>query len=445
MPAEHYKELWETITRGSEWRGELHNKKKNGELYWEFASISPIKDAEGKTTHFVAVKEDITERKKLEAALQESQSALLKASKVKDEFLSITSHDLKSPLGIVKTSMSLLLEEKGLSSSIKEYAELSVRQANKGLKLIADLLDLKKLETGDVKLETTRFLFSKLVDEIIQDFKHSYEQAGLSIANFSEQDYEISADYNKIGQVISNILGNAIKYTSTGGTVRISISLIQQQDKDDVLRDYLKVSISDTGAGIPKDKIDKIFEKYEQASSADKKTGTGIGLSIAKFICKLHHGDIWVESEVGKGSTFSFILPCNTDIRDIYNEDESTLPYKILIVDDMDDQRFIARSILRKNNFSCDEAGNWKDALDKIRTGKMSLVLLDIDMPEINGYELLEIIRREKTPVELPVIMFSSKSTDQEICSRLGVSCIVKKEEAANELINNVKRTLGIA
>ena len=445
LPNDHYKELWETITKGSEWRGELHNKKKNGELYWEFASISPIKNPEGVTAHFLAVKEDITYRKKLEAALQESQQDLLRASKVKDEFLSITSHDLKSPLGIVKTSMSLLMEEDNLSPSIKEYANLAMRQANKGLKLIADLLDLKKLETGDVRLETTRFMFSKLANEVIQDFKQSYDAAGVSLLNLSEQDYEISADYNKIGQVISNLLGNAIKYTSSGGTVNISTSLIQKEDSNNSIGDYLKISISDTGSGISSNKLDKIFGKYEQASNKDKKTGTGIGLSIAKFICKLHRGDIWVESELGKGSTFSFILPFNTELREMYNESETMLPYKILIVDDMEDQRFIARSILKKSNFSCDEASNWKEALDKIRTDKISLVLLDVEMPEINGYELLEIIRREKTPAELPVIMYSSKSMDNDLCLKLGVYSFVKKEDAAIVLVDNIKKTLGIA
>ena len=218
LPDELYKTLWETIVAGYEWKGELHNKKKNGDLYWESASISPIKDAAGSITHFLAVKEDITDRKKLEAALQKSQEALLRASKVKDEFLSITSHDLKSPLGIVKTSMSLLLDEEGVTPSVKEYAELSLRQANKGLKLISDLLDLKKLETGDVKLEPTKFYFSKLVEETLQDYSKSYEQAGVSLEAFSDDNYEINADYNKVGQLISNLLGNALKYTSRGGS-----------------------------------------------------------------------------------------------------------------------------------------------------------------------------------------------------------------------------------
>lgn len=443
MPADHYKGLWDTIKAGHEWRGELHNKKKNGELYWENASISPIKDSNGIITHFLAVKEDITDRKKLEEALQQSQVELLKASKAKDEFLSITSHDLKSPLGIVKTSMSLLLEEKELNSSIKEYAQLSLRQANRGLKLISDLLDLKKLETGDVKLELVMFNVANLIDEVVQDFRFSYEQAGVSIEVFSDKKYSIKADYSKIGQVVSNLLSNALKYTSNGGLVKIEASLFNKKESEQVMKDYLKISVSDTGSGIPRDKLDKIFVKYEQASISDKKTGTGIGLAIAKFICELHHGEIWVDSQVGQGSTFSFILPYNEDVQAVYYDDQETLPYKILIVDDMDEQRFIARSILRKSHFSCDEASNWKEALDKIRKENFSLVLLDIEMPEIDGYKLLEIIRRENK--EIPVIMFSSKTPDEKECRRLGVSSIVKKENAVTELVHSVKKILSIA
>ncbi|MEI6058874.1 MAG: PAS domain S-box protein, partial [archaeon] len=444
MPAEHYKTLWDTIKAGSEWRGEMHNKKKNEELYWEYASVSPIKNAAGNITHFLAVKEDITERKKLESALQETQEALLRTSKIKDEFLSITSHDLKSPLGIVKTSMSLLLDESDITPATKEYAALSLRQANKGLKLISDLLDLKKLETGDVRLEPTKFHFARLIDEILHDFGKSYEQADVSLSASSDDDYEINADYNKVGQVISNLLGNALKFTSKGGSVKINTSLVQKQDVDKVTREYLKVSVSDTGIGIPEDKIKKIFEKYEQASSTDKKIGTGLGLAIAKYVCGLHHGEIWVESKVGQGSNFIFILPYSKEIQELYYDENSCLPYKILIVDDMDDQRFITKSLLRKGNFHSEEASNWRDALDKIRTNNFSLVLLDIEMPDINGYELLEIIRREKTVTELPVIMYSSKQIDNDRCNHLGVSCFILKERAADELVAQIRRTLGV-
>jgi len=418
--------------------------KKDGTQILGLVNGIPIVDSQGNLLGYRGVAKDITERKKLEAALQESQGALIRASKIKDEFLSITSHDLKSPLGIVKTSMSLLLDEESVTTTIKEYAELSLRQANKGLKLISDLLDLKKLETGDVRLEPTKFQFSKLVEEILHDFMKSYEQAGVSLQVDSEGEYEITADYNKVGQVISNLLGNALKYTSRGGSVKVKTSFVQKQDAGKITRDYLKVTVSDTGAGIPDDKIKKIFEKYEQANFADKKTGTGIGLSIAKYVCELHHGDIWVESKVGQGSDFIFILPYSKEVQEVYYNDSSALPYKILIVDDVDDQRFAARALLKKGNFSCDEASNWKEALDKIHNNTFSLVILDIEMPEINGYELLEIIRREKNSTELPVIMYSSKQENNDLCRKLGVSCFVKKEQAATDLVTQVRKTLGI-
>ena len=445
LPEEHYRLLWETITTGHEWKGELHNKKKNGELFWESASISPIKDASGKTTHYLAVKEDITDKKKLEKALHESQEALLRASKVKDEFLSITSHDLKSPLGIVKTSMSLLLEEEAVTDSIKEYAELSLRQANKGLKLISDLLDLKKLESGDVRLEITRFKFLKLVNEIIGDFKSSFDRAGVALDYIGDEHLEVLADYNKVGQVISNLLGNALKYTSRGGNVSIKAVVINRQDMDNVSRSYLRVSVRDTGEGIPPEKLVKIFEKYEQANVKDKKTGTGIGLAIARFVCELHKGEIWAESEAGKGATFYFTIPYNVHAKeDVYDDVASLRPEKVLIVDDMADSRTVTKAILRKEKFYCEEAANWREALDKIRTDKFSLVLLDVEMPDLNGYELLEIIRREKNPEQLPVIMYSAQACNEDANKKFGASCFVRKDQDASELVKNVKTVLSI-
>ena len=210
------------------------------------------------------------------------------------------------------------------------------------------------------------------------------------------------------------------------------------------MRDYLKVVVKDTGTGIPEEKIKKIFEKYEQANSADKKTGTGIGLAIAKYVCELHHGDIWVESQMGQGSSFIFLLPYSKGVQEIHYDDGTALPYKILVVDDMDDQRFMARALLRKGNFSCDEASNWKDALEKIRVSNYSLVILDVEMPEIDGYELLEIIRREETSSKTAVIMFSSKEIDTERCSKLGVSCYINKEKAVDSLVPLIRKTLGI-
>ncbi len=354
-------------------------------------------------------------------------------SKVKDDFLSITSHDLKSPLGIVKTSMNLLLEEPNITASIKEYAELSLRQANRGLKIISDLLDLKKLESGNVKLEISRFNVTRLIDEVSNDFKVTLDHKGIKLKVSSDDSYEVNADYSKLAQVVSNLLSNAIKYTQKGGT--ISIHSKRSDDK-------LEVSVSDTGEGIPSDKLKDIFEKYGQARISDKKTGTGMGLTIARYICALHGGNIWVESQYGKGSTFSFTIP-NVSIATNRNNHISHSSRTILIVDDTHDERIVVKNILEKNGYKTLEAINWKEALDKIRHQIIDLVLLDIEMPDMNGWDLLGIIRREKKKKELPVIIYSSKITEAEYDKKAGANDYVQKHENQSVLISKIEKLIG--
>lgn len=445
LSQEAYKELWDTITVGKVWRGEFRNKKKNGDFYWESASIGSITDGEGNITNYIAVKEDITERKKIELELKKAQESLLDVMKIKDEFLSITSHDLKSPLGIVKTSMGLLLEEKGIGDTVKEYAQMSLRQANRGLKLINDLLNLKKLESGNVKLEATRFAVSDLIDEVLEDLRVNIEQSNVSIEVAKDSEYELTADYPKLVQLLSNLVDNALKYTEKGGKIKLTVSRVY---------DSIKVGIHDNGPGIPADKLSVIFEKYEQAGElAEKKKGHGIGLAIARMICDLHGGKIWAESKQGEGTTFYFEIPGVKDMSDaetmsaleeeLYHPD--AMEKTILIVDDMPDERIIASKIIRRAGFNVLEASEWKSALHVMKDYKIDAILLDIEMPEINGLELLDIIRRDKTMEELPVILYSSRFSEIENCSVYGANDYVNKSEICKAtLIAKLKRVLKI-
>ncbi|HOW16795.1 MAG TPA: PAS domain S-box protein, partial [bacterium] len=439
-PDEEYKKLWDTIRSGKEWRGEFRNKRKDGSFFWEAASIAPIMDESGNIVNYLAVKEDITQKKEVELELKKTREALERAMKVKDDFLSVTSHDLKSPLGIVKTSMNLLLDEAGITEQVKEYAEMSLRQANRGLKLISDLLDLKKLEDGSVTLDPIIVSVPKLIREVLEDLRASLEQCGAKVEIIEDAQYEVKADHLKLVQVLSNLVGNAIKYTKAGAKIKITAADVAGR---------LRIGVHDQGPGITKDKLSVIFEKYEQAGEVvDKKKGHGIGLAIARMICDLHGGRIWAESEQGNGSVFYFELP---DVKIMsapeanVTRSSSSTDKTILVVDDIADERVLAIKALEKEGFRSIEANGWKEALDAIRSKKIDLILLDIEMPEMNGIELLEIIRREKSKEELPVIFYSSRFSNIENYAEYGANDYVNKNGSnKEELISKIKKALRI-
>ena len=289
-PPEVYTQLWGTITAGKEWRGELRNKKKNGEFYWEFSSICAIINSEGMTTHYVAVKEDIAQRKEIE--------------RLKDEFVSVVSHELRTPMAVIKEGVSQIFEglHGGISDTQKEVLSLSLDNIDRLARIIDNLLDISKIEAGKLKLKKEMVNIVEVARTVLATFNLKAKDRNLALKeNFSKEKIELCLDRDRIIQVFTNLVGNAMKFTSSG---YIEISL---EDKND----FIECSVRDTGIGISRDDLPRAFSKFEQFSRAivSSEKGTGLGLSIAKELVELHKGRIWVESELGKGTVFTFTLP----------------------------------------------------------------------------------------------------------------------------------------
>lgn len=290
QPQEFYKQLWETIASGREWCGEFRNKKKNGQLYWEYACISSVKDKEGRITNFIAVKEDITERKRLE--------------ELRDEFISIVSHELRSPMTLIREGVAQV--EEGMHGPVtagqKEFLSISLKHIDRLTRIINNLLDISKIESGKMELRKSRFDMVELIKGAVITALPKAKEKNLEIqTSFSSGVIEAYADEDKITQVVTNLVNNAIKFTGKG---HILISLTEKED-------LIECSVSDTGIGILSENLPKIFSKFEQVArlSGPGEKGTGLGLSIAKGIIELHQGRIWVESQYQKGSKFIFTLP----------------------------------------------------------------------------------------------------------------------------------------
>lgn len=305
-PREVYQQMWGLIQAGQEWHGEFCNRKKNGELYWEWASISPIVDAAGHITHYVAVKEDITERKRAEEELAFARDQALAASRYKTELMAKVSHELRTPLGAIlgyteflhnEMFAPLTLQQKHFTGEILD----SVSYLND---LVNDLLDEAQMERGKIQIQPALFNLRQMAGQLTVALKPAAQAKGLdfSLSVSPELPVDLFGDQKRIRQILTNLIGNAIKFTTTGS--------VEAQLQRSGAQHWL-MHVSDTGPGMPPEVQAKIFEAFWQADGSPTRQhkGYGLGLSIVKQLTDLMGGEINVYSEVNQGSTFCVVLP----------------------------------------------------------------------------------------------------------------------------------------
>ena len=257
-------------------------------------NIAPFKK-DGDFAGMVCTIRDITERRKVEDELKKSE-------RLKTEFMNIAAHELKSPVTPIKGYLELIISDKNASNQIKDWAKVSLRNSERLLRLVNDILDVSRLDTDTMMFEMEKIPIVEILDEIAEDMKASVENKGVKfITNIPRNLPSIMGDRHRLAQVLKNLFINAIKFTDCG-----SISINAEQKKD-----YIIIEVKDTGIGISNDEVKKIFNKFYQAYTGNdrKNEGTGLGLFICKEILQKHNGDIWVESQIGKGSSFFVKLP----------------------------------------------------------------------------------------------------------------------------------------
>ena len=306
---EFYDNLWKTIRSGKEWRGEFHNRKKNGELYWESAVISSIVDKNGNITHFIEAKEDITEKKKIIADLKISKEKAEESDRLKSAFLANMSHEIRTPLNAILGFSDMLTDDSELSKEVKEeYSSIINRNADNLLHIIDDILDISKLETGQVKIINKTFDLRRTLNELFVHYQRKIAETGKENITLKLKipDFPVSmhADKVRLNQILGNLLNNSNKFTHQG-EIEFGVMDISEQ--------RITFFVSDTGIGIEKDSQSTIFERFRQANDSMTRLygGAGLGLAIVKNLIELMEGEISLESEVGKGTTFKFWLPLN--------------------------------------------------------------------------------------------------------------------------------------
>lgn len=300
---EEYANLWKTILEGSEWKGEFKNRKKNGEFYWESASIYPIKNEKNEILCFMAIKEEITERKRMIEELIRAKEEAEKFNKLKSEFLAQMSHEIRSPLNVILSYASLIkyeIENNELKLSDELLSSFgSIDSASKRIiRTIDSILNMSELNLGSYEANFKDFDVSKLLHLLIKEYNNAARNKKLSINYFSKvENTTIKSDEYAANQIFANLIDNAIKYTNEG-----SVDIIVYKNDG-----YLIIDISDTGIGISKEYIPYVFSEFSQEESGYNRQyeGNGLGLSLVKKYCDIVGAEIHVKSEKTKGSTFS--------------------------------------------------------------------------------------------------------------------------------------------
>ncbi len=313
MPIEGYRDMWAELAAGREWRGEFHNRRKDGTLFWESAVISPVRDSEGKITHYFAVKEDITENKRLSAMMADAQRKAQVAQRAKNEFLNNMSHELRTPMnGIL--GMAYLLRDAPNDPERETYLRVLSESTEALLAFMSQLLDLASLSEGTTVLHVAPFDLAHCTSHAAGLFAAAAFEKGITIETQIDAEVPsiVAGDSLRLGQVLANLIGNAVKFSSTG---KITVKVVP--DPSFAVSGSsagLRFSVQDEGIGIATDKLDIIFEPFERAdtSSSRKFGGAGVGLAIARRLVEAMGGRIWAVSRPGHGSTFYFTAQFQT-------------------------------------------------------------------------------------------------------------------------------------
>ncbi len=371
-----------------------------------------------------------------ERALRDAKELAESSTKAKSEFLANMSHEIRTPMnGIL--GLLRLIEETELSPIQRDYIDKTVFSANNLLRIINDILDFSKIEAGKLEMESTPFTLQQLCEDILSLYRPLSENKGLTLRTNSgkEANTVLLGDSLRLKQVLFNLISNAIKFTRSGF---VSLDIECERIEGNEIRCIF--SVQDTGIGLSPEQVDKLFTAFSQADSSISRKfgGTGLGLVISRSIISMMRGNIWVESVLGKGSTFycSAVFELNAiyepDLSEEYFDDLNNFEYGselILLVEDNDINQLIAEELLTKVGYKVDIACNGQEAIDMIDKKPYELVLMDIQMPLVDGYTATREIRKDEKYKSLPIIAMSAHAMtgDREISLSNGMNDHITK------------------
>ncbi len=402
--------------RGQAFHAALCYPLQDGSVRHEQKSVTPLKDNEGATTHFVIIGTDISKHKQIEIALAQAKQLAEEASRAKSSFLANMSHEIRTPMTGTLGMLNLLLRT-DLDAQQYDYATKAQISTHTLLGIINNILDFSKIESGKMELDLHSFNLQEVLRQLAAMLSSSLGNKPVELMLSCPPDlpHRLIGDEMRLRQVLLNLTANALKFTSQGEVI-LDIQRLTQQNQEITLQ----FAITDTGIGIPADRIEQIFEGFSQAeaSTTRKYGGTGLGLAISAQIVKLMGGELTLSSEYGKGSRFQFSinLPISSaETTPVLNNP----PLHVLLVDDRPKALAIIGNMLDALGWSHHQLNNGADVIiHLLQTDKpYDLVLMDSDMPGMNGIECRHLIRKMKTMKTLPIVLMMSAHAREQLNS----------------------------
>ncbi len=460
----YVEDKYQNLLKGEEYFAEYRIKCKNNEYKW-IGSKGKISewDSSGNPLRAIGTNEDITDRKLIEEEIKEKyiQLELLKqeadnANKAKSQFLANMSHEIRTPMNGIIGAIQLL-QATNLNQEQNRYAKILKESTELLLVIINDILDISKIETGVLKLNNAPFDLRETIRKIHDNLLISGNAKGLEISYYLDPtiDFQIIGDEFRLTQVLTNLINNAVKFTDKG---YVSFRILKVYSDDNI--EKIEFRVQDSGIGIDDSFKEKMFQNFSQSDLSPEKKymGSGLGLVISKKIATLMNGDIGFDTKIGEGSTFVFdcVFKISTTKKDKVGDttivedqvdDSSTLQEKVILgVEDNIMNQEILEIIIKKKGYHYLSAYNGNEALEILRNNKIDLILMDIQMPELNGFETSKIIQQEyQKEKHIPIIAMTAyaMSEDKDKCMKAGMDDYISKPYEIDNLYSILELYLG--
>jgi len=437
---ENIGKLWDQLKAGQSWRGEAQSKKKDGTFYWEYVSISPLKADNGEITHFVAVKEDISQRKYMEQELIAALDSAERSDKLKEAFLQNLSHEIRTPMNAIVGFTGLLNDPNVPNDQQKEFKSIILKSSNQLLSIVTDILTISRIQTGQEEVIIRPIQIDTVIDNLLVIFRPLILAKNLSfnVCIETHGDVILTDDF-KLTQILTYLLNNALKFTHIG-SIELGYAIKER---------VVTFTVKDTGIGVAKELHESIFERFRQANTSISTNygGTGLGLAISKSFAEMLGGSIHISSEPGQGATFTLNIPYRqgqlVKSDTILKTKESNTAVKVILVAEDEEFNYELLKAYLRDKYSLLYAKHGKAAVEMCQKyPEISLILMDIKMPEMNGQDALLEIRKFRP--KIPVIAQTAYAFEHERQQFLdgGFNDYIAKPIKKEELIEKIQNLL---